>query len=608
MASLGIAVSSKNLGVFDKNLSMVEDALALPTTAWSAVAALYCDFDGDGRSEIPVTSPWGIGILGFDEGTLRSEAMAENGTRLGEWLLATSDNRFDAVGDFDGDGRSEMVVASPWGIGMLKQSGGSFDDVMLAPNGTRFGEWLLNTADNRFGPVGDFDGDGKDEILVTSPWGIGVLKLSGNTFTMSMMAPNGTRFGEWLLNTGDNRFGPVGDLDGDGKDEILVTSPWGIGVLKLSGGTVSVPMMAPNGTRFGEWLLNTADNHFCVIADFDGDRTDEILVTSPWGMGILELTGNTLSSPIMVANGTRIGEWLLNTLDNRLGPVGDFDGDGKKEILISSPWGMGVLRAAGAGMETVTMAPNGTRFGEWLLNTGDNCLDMVGDFDGDGRDEILIESPWGVGVLELTASGLNAAMLAPNGTRFGEWLLSTVDNQFGIGMETVRLHVKILTEPTVPIEQMLVNMQWVYEAVGVRVQRVSSETLNLPLLNDLDVGTCGGAASVTTEQTELFGNRNGGPTTDVVVYFVRSTEPPLNGCAAHPDGEPSVVVTQGASSWTLAHEVGHVLGLPHCDSPGSRLFDRLMTGGGTASITNPPPDLTVGEINQMKRDKLTHPV
>jgi hypothetical protein len=211
-------------------------------------------------------------------------------------------------------------------------------------------------------------------------------------------------------------------------------------------------------------------------------------------------------------------------------------------------------------------------------------------------------------MLELTRSGLNAVMLAPNGTRFGDWLLSTVDNQFGIGMETVRLHVKILTEPSVSIEQMLVNMQWVYEAVGVRVQRVSTETLNLPLLNDLDVGTCGGAASVTTEQTELFGNRNGGPTTDVVLYFVRSTQPPLNGCAAHPDGEPSVVVTQGASGWTLAHEVGHVLGLPHCDGPGSRLFDRLMTGGGTANISNPPPDLTVGEINQMKRAKLTHPV
>ncbi len=56
----------------------------------------------------------------------------------------------------------------------------------------------------------------------------------------------------------------MGDFDGDGKDEILISSPWGMGILKLSGSTMVVPMMAPNGTRFGGWLLNTADNHFGV--------------------------------------------------------------------------------------------------------------------------------------------------------------------------------------------------------------------------------------------------------------------------------------------------------------------------------------------------------
>src|SRR5918912_870514 len=134
----------------------------------------------------------------------------------------------------------------------------------------------------------DFDGDGKAEISVTSPWGIGILKLSGSTMSAPMMAPNGTRFGGWLLNTADNHFGPAGDLDGDGKAETLVASPWGIGVFKLSGSTMNVPMMAPNGTRFGGWLLNTADNNFGPAGDFDGDGVIEILVTSPWGMGILK--------------------------------------------------------------------------------------------------------------------------------------------------------------------------------------------------------------------------------------------------------------------------------------------------------------------------------
>jgi len=134
--------------------------------------------------------------------------------------------------------------------------------LMMAPNGTRFGGWLLNTADNDFGSSADFDGDGHAELLVTSPWGIGILKFSGGTLTAPMMKPNGTRFGGWLLNTADNRFGSVGKYIRGALVEIFVTSPWGIGILKLAGTTLGAPMMKPNGTRFGGWLLNTADNVF----------------------------------------------------------------------------------------------------------------------------------------------------------------------------------------------------------------------------------------------------------------------------------------------------------------------------------------------------------
>jgi hypothetical protein len=91
----------------------------------------------------------------------------------------------------------------------------------------------------------------------------------------------------------------------------------------------------------------------------------------------------------------------------------------------------------------------------------------------------------------------------------------------------------------------------------------------------------------------------------VVVYFVRSTVPAYNGCAAHPEGQPGAVVAQIATVWTMGHEVGHVLGLPHCDSPTARLFNRLMTGGGTSNITNPPPDLIATEVNALRSSTLT---
>jgi hypothetical protein len=77
-----------------------------------------------------------------------------------------------------------------------------------------------------------------------------------------MMAANGTRFGGWLLNTGDNQIGIAGSYVAGRPAEILVSSPWGIGILKLVGSTLHAPIMAANGTRFGGWLLNTRDNEF----------------------------------------------------------------------------------------------------------------------------------------------------------------------------------------------------------------------------------------------------------------------------------------------------------------------------------------------------------
>ncbi len=142
-------------------------------------------------------------------------------------------------------------------------------------------------------------------------------------------------------------------------------------------------------------------------------------------------------------------------------------------------------------------------------------------------------------------------------------------------------------------------MRQVYRSAGIEVDVASTENLNLPALNDLDVGTCT-RGNTTAEQNALFANRNSVGANDIPVYFVRSTVPPFNGCAAHADGIPACVVASGASTWTLAHEVGHVLDLNHVNNN-----DRLMTGNGTANITNPPPDLASNEINTMDDSPLT---
>jgi hypothetical protein len=146
---------------------------------------------------------------------------------------------------------------------------------------------------------------------------------------------------------------------------------------------------------------------------------------------------------------------------------------------------------------------------------------------------------------------------------------------------------------------MISSMEQVYATAGIGVEIVSTETLTLPALNDLDVGACT-LGTTTAEQNQLFANRNLVGANEVVVYFVRSTVPPFNGCAAFPAGRPGAVVAQGATQWTMGHEVGHVLGLFHVNNN-----DRLMTGNGTANITNPPPDLIASEVTTMRGSNLT---
>jgi hypothetical protein len=183
------------------------------------------DFNADGKADILVTSPWGLGLLAVSQNNVVAQSMSANGTRLGSWLLNTKDNNTEVKADVDGDGKAELIMSSPWGIGILKLVNGNFTSIAMAQNGTRLGGWIINTADNQLLHAADFDRDGKEEILVTSPWGVGILKYANNSLTSLMLASNGSRFGGWLLNTNDNFFTLVGDFDGDNQTEIVVISP-----------------------------------------------------------------------------------------------------------------------------------------------------------------------------------------------------------------------------------------------------------------------------------------------------------------------------------------------------------------------------------------------
>jgi hypothetical protein len=154
-----------------------------------------------------------------------------------------------------------------------------------------------------------------------------------------------------------------------------------------------------------------------------------------------------------------------------------------------------------------------------------------------------------------------------------------------------RLHFKFLTYPAIAVDDMLAMMRQIFLTAGISLEVLSKQDLpDLPLLDDLDVGTCTTAEPLTAEQEELFGYRDGVGTNEFVVYFVRSITQGYAGCAVSTTEKPSAVVSSNARQWTLAHEVGHVLDLLHVTDASES--NRLMFDGYPTKM---PPELVDSE-------------
>ena len=137
--------------------------------------------------------------------------------------LGTGD-RIVGFGDFDGDGKTEILITSGSGIGILKQQGNTIESPLLYPNNTGFGDWRYETH-NTISGLGDFDGDGKTEILITSGWGIGILKQQGNAFGCLDLRAYGSMIGNWFLEPDDGVVG-IGNLtSAPGQDLLLQKKP-----------------------------------------------------------------------------------------------------------------------------------------------------------------------------------------------------------------------------------------------------------------------------------------------------------------------------------------------------------------------------------------------
>ncbi|MCK6550596.1 VCBS repeat-containing protein [Myxococcota bacterium] len=156
------------------------------------------DTDGDGRPELATYS-----TLGFVDLWETSAAGVEH-TFAGTFDTTGTDGADafrGAIGDGDGDGVDDLFYADQFGalIGL------SWDGAALVPR------WVINLGfDAASMAIGDVDPDPARELVVGSQ--------SGRTIVIDLETPMIEELDTFAAST---RWLDVGDLDGDGKDEIL---------------------------------------------------------------------------------------------------------------------------------------------------------------------------------------------------------------------------------------------------------------------------------------------------------------------------------------------------------------------------------------------------
>jgi len=335
------------------------------------------------------------------------------------------------AGDFNGDGRDDVLVHNSNGI-MIYRSNGSQLDVIFSCVERVPGSWQFQPHDQFY--IGDFNGDGKDEVVVYNSvdWVmeyLGLLVDDGNN-GLKLIARYDDSMPGWQFQR-DDRF-HVADFTGGGKKDLFV----------FNGTNWSIPyvgMLASSGTGFNlvrrydgsmpGWQMRKNDRHY--VGDFNGDGKEDLWVFNggDWSipyLGMLRSDGTSLSMQKRY-DGTFPG-WQMRPGDRHY--VADFNGDGKKDLYVfnGGDWSIAYLGMLASTGTQLSMARryDGNAPG-WQMRKGDRH--WVGDITGDGKEDLFVynSSDWFREYLGTMSSSGNALSCSWKEDWVGEWNLGPAD-------------------------------------------------------------------------------------------------------------------------------------------------------------------------------------
>lgn len=300
----------------------------------SPLAAAAGDFNGDQKLDlaVPNNDSDDVSVLfGNGDGTFLDSGAAFSLGTEGQAPAAV------AVGDFNNDGNLDIITANE--IGSAET--GSTVTVLLGSGGTTFSEakaTVTGTSPESV-VVGFFDGDDKLDAATADNFDDTVTILHGvgdGTFTTGQVV---------ALEAGAQPIGlAVGDLDKDGKLDLVVTNSAGGGasangsitVLKGNGDgtfTAQPEITGPPATP-GPTPTSTSFNFDVPVAvavgDLNGDGKLDLVVVNEDGDSVSILLGNgdlTFRAPN--PSSVSVGSLPESAV------IADFNGDGKMDIATS---------------------------------------------------------------------------------------------------------------------------------------------------------------------------------------------------------------------------------------------------------------------------------
>ncbi len=267
-------------------------------------------------------------------------------------------NSVSTIHDINGDGYNEILVGDFMSV----------PDKILLSNGS--GDWtaqnlpyVANTSTNSISTIGDINGDGCDEIIVGSGLRNQIILSDGSGGWTAQYLPGGSRT--------TRSISTISDINGDDYDEIIVGNENQINQILLNNGSGGwTTQYLPGGSR--------TTRSISTISDINGDGYEEIIV------------GNKDQiNQILLSDGS--GGWTAQDLpggdrDTRsISTISDINGDGYEEIIVgnASPHTNQIILSDGSGGWTAQDLP-------WLSSLNTFSISTISDINGDGYEEIIV--------------------------------------------------------------------------------------------------------------------------------------------------------------------------------------------------------------------------